>query len=60
MKIKEVEMNKITISFFIKEAKIKFKKIQPIIDTTTAIKNLNTLYAKNKSFIVLLYHKGNK
>jgi len=59
-KIKDVEMIKVITSSEINSANTMFNTIHPITDTTTAIKNLNTLYVKNKSLIFLLYHKGSK
>jgi len=58
--MKIVEIIKITMSLLIKRAKLIFKIIHPTNETTSAVKNLTTLYVKNKSFIILLYHKGNK
>jgi len=52
IKIKEVEMVKIIISFFIKRASIMFKITHATNETTRAIKNLTILKAVNKSFIL--------
>jgi len=59
-KIKEVEMDKVIISFLIKKTRIIFKITHATNETTSAIKNLAILKAVNKSFIFLLYHKGMK